>query len=444
MAQGWRFRLVGPLEVRHDGVPVPIAAPKQRILTAVLALAADEPVTVERLITCLWGEQPPATARNTLQNYVLRLRRTLQVDAEPSPLVTSAAGYRLDVDTDAIDVHRFGALVRSARSTAAAGEPDSAAALLDEALLLWRGEPLADVPSEVLRREVVPGLVEQRLAAREQRIDLDLGRGRHRELITELVALTTEQPLRERIWAQLILALVPVRANRRGVGFLPPGQQGPGGRAGHRPWTGVAAVAPGGVDQRPGPDDHRIGTSIGPAAPVDDARRATAASRAQRAFRRPRPGGAAPAGRRERITGDGDLGHRRHRRHRQDRAGRALGASARRPVPRRPALRQPARFRPDRRRRCHPDRRCAASCSRSACPRPGVPADPDEQVALYRSIWPGGGCCWCWTTRATPSRSGRCCPAPPAALVLVTSRDQLTGLVALDGAVPLTPGLAHP
>ncbi|WP_194923707.1 AfsR/SARP family transcriptional regulator [Catenulispora pinisilvae] len=186
---------------------MPVTAAKQRILIATLALAAGEPVTVARLVACLWGDQPPLSARNTLTNYVLRLRHTLQVGAEPGPLVTSAAGYRLDVDADAVDVHRFGSLVRSARSTVTTGEPQAAAALLDEALELWRGEPLADVPSEVLHREVVPGLVEQHLAALEQRIDLDLELGLHRERITELIALTTGYPLRERMWAQRMLAL---------------------------------------------------------------------------------------------------------------------------------------------------------------------------------------------------------------------------------------------
>src|SRR5882757_6979860 len=207
VGEGWRFRLVGPLEVRHEGVLVPIDAAKQRVLIAVLALAAGEPVTVERLIAYLWGDQPPISARNTLQNYVLRLRRSLQVDAQPGPLVSTAAGYRLDVDADAVDVHRFRSLVRTARSTVRAGDSESAAALLDEALELWRGEPLADVPSEVLHREVVPGLVEQRLAALEQRIDLDLELGLHGERITELIALSKGYPLRERMWAQLMLAL---------------------------------------------------------------------------------------------------------------------------------------------------------------------------------------------------------------------------------------------
>jgi DNA-binding SARP family transcriptional activator len=204
---GWTFGLLGPLEVRHSGVLVPVMAAKQRVLIAVLALAGGEPVTVDRLIACLWDERPPASARSTVQNYVLRLRRTLHVDAEPCPLVTSTAGYHLDVDAGAIDARRFGSMVRRAQSAATAGEAQPASALLDEALGLWRGQPLVDVPSELLEREVVPGLVEQRSAALEQRIDLALQLGRHRELVTELVALTTAYTLRERMWAQLMLAL---------------------------------------------------------------------------------------------------------------------------------------------------------------------------------------------------------------------------------------------
>jgi DNA-binding SARP family transcriptional activator len=207
VGEGWRFHLTGPLQVRHGGAAVPIDAAKQRVLIAVLALAAGEPVPAQRLIACLWDDQPPPSARNTLQNYVLRLRRVLQAHAQPGPLVSTAAGYRLDVQTDTVDVHRFRSLVRSARSHTVSGDHESAAALLDEALALWRGQPLADVPSEVLHREVVPGLVEQHLTALEARIELDLQLGRHAQRIPDLIALCTEHPLRERFRAQLMLAL---------------------------------------------------------------------------------------------------------------------------------------------------------------------------------------------------------------------------------------------
>src|SRR5439155_24057081 len=98
VGEGWRIRLLGPLEIRHDGVLVPVAAAKQRVLIAALALAGGEPVTVDRLVTYLWDDRPPASARNTLQNYVLRLRGALRIDDEPDPVVTSAAGYHLEVD----------------------------------------------------------------------------------------------------------------------------------------------------------------------------------------------------------------------------------------------------------------------------------------------------------------------------------------------------------
>jgi DNA-binding SARP family transcriptional activator/tetratricopeptide (TPR) repeat protein len=207
LEKGWTFGLLGPLEVRHGGVLVPVTAAKQRVLIAVLALAAGEPVTKDRLIACVWGERPPASVRNTLLNYVLRLRHVLRTDTGPGPLMTSSAGYCLDVDADAIDVHRFGSLLNQARSGARAGQAGSAVGLLNEALGWWRGEPLVDVPSELLHREVAPALVEQRLAAREDRIDLDLRLGRDRDLATELATLTIAHPLRERLWAQLMLAL---------------------------------------------------------------------------------------------------------------------------------------------------------------------------------------------------------------------------------------------
>ena len=426
--------------MRHDGVPVPIAAAKQRILIAVLALAAGEPVPVERLISCLWDEQPPLTARNTLQNYVLRLRRTLAIDAEPAPLVSSAAGYRLDVDPDAVDVHRFRSLVRSARSTMAAGEPESAAALLDEALRLWHGEPLTDVPSEVLHREVLPGLVEQRLAALEQRIDLDLDHGRHEERITELVALSTEYPLRERIWAQLCLALY--RSGRTAEAL-----------DSYRQATTIL-VEELGID--PGPELQRLHQAVltnDPAltitAPAPELTRQRPAT--PRVVPRQLPAPSAHFAGRARevrhlsdqlatasesplmvisaIGGTAGIGktalavHWGHRNAERFPDGQ-LYVNLRgfdptgTPVPPMTALR---RF-----------------LIALGLPARDVPADPDEQIALYRTQLAGRRMLLVLDNARDAEQVRPLLPGAPGCLVLVTSRDQLPGLVALDGAVPLT------
>jgi DNA-binding SARP family transcriptional activator len=189
------YAVLGPLEVREDGRAIPIGRGKQRTLLALLVLNAGRVVSAERLIDELWGDEPPATASTALQVYVSRLRKSLGGDA----IATRDPGYAIDVAQDAVDVYRFEQLVREAR----AKEPERAVALLREALDLWRGPPLADVD---LRRES-ERLDELRLDAMEACIELELGFGRHAEIVNELEALVREQPLRERFREQLMLAL---------------------------------------------------------------------------------------------------------------------------------------------------------------------------------------------------------------------------------------------
>ncbi|QXV57537.1 hypothetical protein CVV72_11370 [Amycolatopsis sp. TNS106] len=196
--------MLGALEVQRDTEPILIKAGKHRVLLASLLIDAGQMVSTPVLLDRLWGGHPPAGARNTLQNYVLRLRRSL---GEAALIVTSSQGYAIEVERQAIDLFRFGALTDNARKSVAKGELRQASDLLDEALGLWRGEALSDVPSDLLHTEFTPGLAERRLAAVELRLDLDLLLGRQREALTELHALTTTYPLRERFWSQRILAL---------------------------------------------------------------------------------------------------------------------------------------------------------------------------------------------------------------------------------------------
>ncbi|GAB2958390.1 hypothetical protein GCM10027075_67840 [Streptomyces heilongjiangensis] len=209
----YEFRILGPLEVRRDGRPVAIGAAKLRLLLVALLTEANQAVTVERLMARLWGDQPPRGARNTLQNYVLRLRRTLDCAADGTPVLTHPRGYVLTVDADALDLHRFTALALQGRTALQEGRAASAAQLLREALALWRGEPLSDLPADLLR-DVVPALNEQRLDALELRIDAELMLGRAFDVLPELRALIGAHPLRERFWAQRMLALA--RCERQG------------------------------------------------------------------------------------------------------------------------------------------------------------------------------------------------------------------------------------
>ena len=204
---GFEFKLLGPLEVSAGGYTVPIPAAKQRVVLASLLVDTGRVVTIDQLITRLWDNPIPVGARATLRTYVMRLRQALDTTAATGPIITCAEGYRIELSGHDLDLHRFEALIEQAKLATAQGRSDRASVLLSDALGLWRGEPLSNVPSEVLHREVRPRLDERWLLARELRIDAALAVGRHQEMIAELGELTTRHPLRERFWAQRMLAL---------------------------------------------------------------------------------------------------------------------------------------------------------------------------------------------------------------------------------------------
>jgi predicted ATPase/DNA-binding SARP family transcriptional activator len=198
-----QFGLLGPLTVSIDGEPVSLGGQKRRALLAALLLEANRVVSRDRLIDALWGEEPPDTARNTLQVYVSQLRKLL-----PEGLLeTTAQGYRLGVDPSAIDVFEFIRLSQAGRSALTIGDAAGAAETLREALELWRGAALADLAWEPFAQAEVVRLEELRLAASEDRIDAELALGRHGQLVGELERLVAEHPLRERLRGQLMLAL---------------------------------------------------------------------------------------------------------------------------------------------------------------------------------------------------------------------------------------------
>ncbi|HEY1573307.1 MAG TPA: BTAD domain-containing putative transcriptional regulator [Pseudonocardiaceae bacterium] len=205
MGEGFRFGLLGPLSVTWDGVPVTVGAAQQRVVLATLLVDANRVVTVDALIAALWADTPPRGARNDLQNVMSRLRRTLGGVQRQALVETHPGGYRVELAEDALDISRFRDLAQQARD--AGDDPERAAPLLRSALALWRGDALADVPSELLRRDIVPSWEDQRLAALELCLDGELRLGRHDEVTAELRELTDQHPLRERFWAQRMLAL---------------------------------------------------------------------------------------------------------------------------------------------------------------------------------------------------------------------------------------------
>jgi DNA-binding SARP family transcriptional activator len=193
------YLVLGPVEVWADERPLDLGGAKQRAVLAVLLLNANEVVSSERLIDELWGEQPPATATKLVQGYVVGLRKELGADS----IVTRASGYALPVAGAQLDALEF------ARLTGEAGgqPPARAADTLRAALALWRGPALAGVALEGPGRHQAERLNELRLEALTDRVEADLACGRHRELAGELEALVALHPLRERLSAQLMLAL---------------------------------------------------------------------------------------------------------------------------------------------------------------------------------------------------------------------------------------------
>jgi DNA-binding SARP family transcriptional activator len=201
-----RFRLLGLLEVWTGQDWSGIGAPKWRALLAALLLNQGQAVSTDRLIAELWGEDAPDRAANLISVYVLRLRRLLG-DAEGRVLVTRAPGYQLLLDPGELDAERFEALAAEGRRALAAHDPQRAAELLAEALALWHGRALADVPPSALVTAEASRLEESRLASLELRIEADMGCGLHAELVPELRRLLSDQPLREGLWGLLIRAL---------------------------------------------------------------------------------------------------------------------------------------------------------------------------------------------------------------------------------------------
>ena len=205
-----RFGLLGPLEVRARSGLVPVRAGKHRVILASLLLQPNRPVSIDELIDRLWGEEPVGTARATVHQYVMRLRQSIGGD---DLIRTAPDGYLIEVAPEAIDLHQFEDLVLRGRRAGEQGDLASEACSLAEALALWRGAPLADIPSQRLQLTEVPRLAEQRLQVIERRVEVESLLGRHAEVIAELRALTNEHPLREAFWEQLIEALY--RSGRR-------------------------------------------------------------------------------------------------------------------------------------------------------------------------------------------------------------------------------------
>jgi predicted ATPase/class 3 adenylate cyclase/DNA-binding winged helix-turn-helix (wHTH) protein len=201
------FRILGPLEVLDEGRAVALGGGKQRALLALFLVHANETLATDRLIDELWGERPPANAAKTVQMQISRLRKALAAGAGDDPIVTRERGYEFRLDPDQLDSHQFERLTVEGTGELAAGRLEPAAEALERALSLWRDAPLADLSYEAFVQGEIARLEDLRAGALEQLIEAKLALGRHGEVIPQLEALIAEYPYRERLRAQLMLAL---------------------------------------------------------------------------------------------------------------------------------------------------------------------------------------------------------------------------------------------
>lgn len=208
-----RLGILGTLLVVDDaGVEARVAASRQRVLLAALLVRANRVASVDELAEIVWDGRPPVGAAGTVRAYVMRLRRAVGVDVAPR-IVTRDPGYLCQVSDDELDVSRFEVLCSRGGGAVRAGSWQQGSEILAEALGIWRGTVLEDVASQTLRGECVEHLEQERLQAVEWRVEADLHLGRHEQLVPELRDLAQRYPLREHGHAQLMVALA--RCGRR-------------------------------------------------------------------------------------------------------------------------------------------------------------------------------------------------------------------------------------
>jgi DNA-binding SARP family transcriptional activator/tetratricopeptide (TPR) repeat protein len=200
------LKLLGPVELISGRTSLSIGGPRQRVVLAMLGLNANRVTPVDHLVEALWDTEPPSTARGQIQTCVSSLRKLFGPGGHPGEIRTRPPGYLLEIAETDLDTDEFGGLTAAARTKADEGDLGEAAAMLRQALAIWRGPALADVDSELARRAAAQ-FEDARLAAIEERIRLDLALGRHQALSGELASLVEEHPLRERLAEFRMLAL---------------------------------------------------------------------------------------------------------------------------------------------------------------------------------------------------------------------------------------------
>ncbi|MDX3195972.1 AfsR/SARP family transcriptional regulator, partial [Streptomyces sp. MN03-5084-2B] len=205
-----KFHVLGPLRLFEDDVFVQLSGIKRRAALGYLLLHANSVVATSELVTALWGENPPPTARKILQNAISGLRRTLPAhsgDPDSELLVTHAPGYLLRVDPECVDLLQFRALAKRGQAALAAGRWHEAERDLRGALELWRGPALSDLLEDGYDWPELTALQNERFAVLESQMEAALAAGKEQQVISELEPVVGADPLRERLARQLMLAL---------------------------------------------------------------------------------------------------------------------------------------------------------------------------------------------------------------------------------------------
>ncbi|MGI9053562.1 MAG: AfsR/SARP family transcriptional regulator [Ilumatobacteraceae bacterium] len=215
------YRVLGPLQVERDGHAVALSAPKVKTLLLALLLRPNDVVPTDHLMAVIWGDHPPDSARKLVQVYVSQLRSSLGADA----IETVAQGYRVRVAATGLDSQRFDRMRADGRTALADGNPELALALARRALSLWRGPALSDVAYEPFASAAAARLDELRLDCAGDELDAELALGRHDDVIPALRQLCAAEPLRERSWERLALALYRSQRQSEALAALASGRR---------------------------------------------------------------------------------------------------------------------------------------------------------------------------------------------------------------------------
>ncbi|SDG94398.1 DNA-binding transcriptional activator of the SARP family [Sinosporangium album] len=209
-----KYEVLGSLRVVKDGRALTVTAPKMEIVLATMLIRADHVVSIEQLITEIWGSSPPRRATAALYVYVSQLRKLLTGSGgEKGPILTRAPGYVLRTSVDELDLHVFQRLIAEGREHKRHWRYDEARVAFEKALALWRGRTLSNLREGPIITGFVHWLEEVRLECNEMLVEVNLRLGRHRELVSVLHGLVREYPLHEQFYRQLMLALY--RSERR-------------------------------------------------------------------------------------------------------------------------------------------------------------------------------------------------------------------------------------